>query len=223
MIGATISVIRLPSHRKRLFLLCFLVCFPLFFGGLYAQTSGTAARDAFIEQAKKYLGTPYRYGGTNGAGIDCSGLIYTAARESLSLNLPRTVAAMHTYADAVSDANRQPGDLVFFSVGGKVTHGGIFLGGRSFIHSASDGPYTGVIISTLDESYWKRTYIGSGRILPSGKQVADGKQVASGSQDAGGDGSNNQPKEASSSGKKNPSPGAKTSSPIQIIKPWDPP
>jgi probable lipoprotein NlpC len=65
--------------------------------------------------------------------------------------------------------------LVFFSAGKNVTHAGIFLGNNSagvgtFIHSASDGPKTGVIISTLNESYWKRTYTGSGRIIAGSAQ-----------------------------------------------------
>ncbi|MDR1747495.1 MAG: C40 family peptidase [Spirochaetaceae bacterium] len=153
---------------------------------MYAQKDGSAERTAFIEHSKKYLGTPYRYGGSTAAGMDCSGFIYTAARESLNLTLPRTAAGIHTYATAINDAERQPGDLVFFSSGGRVTHAGIFLGGRSFIHSASDGPYTGVIISTLDESYWKRTYIGSGRIIPSGSQYAGGEKKGSDSTPAAG-------------------------------------
>jgi hypothetical protein len=62
----------------------------------------------------------------------------------------------------------QPGDLLFFKTdsSGKISHVGLYLGGRHFIHSASSGPNTGVIYSTLDERYWSRTYAAAGRVFP---------------------------------------------------------
>lgn len=122
-------------------------------------------REELILAAKNYLGTPYRYGGASKAGIDCSGLVYMAALDSGLAALPRTARGMYNKAERISDSERQAGDLVFFSAYGLISHVGIYLGDGKFIHSASDGPSTGVIISNLSENYWKRHYFSSGRFI----------------------------------------------------------
>lgn len=122
-------------------------------------------REELILAAKNYLGTPYRYGGASKAGIDCSGLVYMAALDSGLAALPRTARGMYNKAERISDSERQAGDLVFFSAYGLISHVGIYLGAGKFIHSASDGPSTGVIISNLSENYWKRHYFSSGRFI----------------------------------------------------------
>ena len=122
-------------------------------------------RKELILAAKNYLGTPYRYGGASKAGIDCSGLVYMAALDSGLAALPRTARGMYNKAERISDSERQAGDLVFFSAYGLISHVGIYLGDGKFIHSASDGPSTGVIISNLSENYWKRHYFSSGRFI----------------------------------------------------------
>lgn len=122
-------------------------------------------REELILAAKNYLGTPYRYGGASKAGIDCSGLVYMAALDSGLAALPRTARGMYNKVKRISDSERQAGDLVFFSAYGLISHVGIYLGDGKFIHSASDGPSTGVIISNLSENYWKRHYFSSGRFI----------------------------------------------------------
>jgi len=122
-------------------------------------------REELILAAKNYLGTPYRYGGASKAGIDCSGLVYMAALDSGLAALPRTARGMYNKVERISDSERQAGDLVFFSAYGLISHVGIYLGDGKFIHSASDGPSTGVIISNLSENYWKRHYFSSGRFI----------------------------------------------------------
>lgn len=135
----------------------------------FAQDESEAAKNryAFISYSKKYEGVPYKYGGLDESGMDCSGFIYTVARNSIGMQLPRTVAALHSFAKQIPDQEREPGDIVFFkTMGSKMSHAGIYLGESRFIHAASDGPKTGVIISSLHESYWERTYAGTGQILP---------------------------------------------------------
>ena len=134
-----------------------------------AFASPESERDAFINAAKAYIGTPYVYGGTSKAGIDCSGLIYMAARNSGVKELPRTAALMYQATTRITDAERQKGDLVFFKAGSTVSHVGIFLGAGKFLHAPSDGPVTGVQVGRLSERYWERTYYGAGRFLPAMK------------------------------------------------------
>ncbi len=159
-----------PAHKngkpvRGLFFFVFFFCT----GASFSQTDLPAAekRQRFIDYSMTYLGVPYKYGGMSKSGMDCSGFICTAAVNSIGLQLPRTVNAIYSFAELIPDEELQPGDIVFFqTVGNRPSHAGIYLGNNQFIHSASDGPNTGVIISNLNENYWKRTYIGGGRVLP---------------------------------------------------------
>lgn len=139
---------------------------------LFAEKTAQQKRNDLIASAKNMLGTPYVYGGTSRSGIDCSGLVYVAARDSGNGVIPRTAKEIYNFSTHIRDSERQPGDLVFFAVGSNITHVGIFLGNNQFIHSASDGPHTGVIISKLSENYWKNHYYASGRIISAVNDIA---------------------------------------------------
>lgn len=155
----------------------FLIIFLLLIVSVYCFADGDSKdkRIKMINYAKEFIGVPYVYGGTDKTGTDCSGLIYTVARESIQLQLPRTVAALYGYAKIIPDNQKEPGDILFFkTVGDKVSHAGIYVGNNQFIHAASDGPNTGVILSSLNESYWKQHYYAVGQILPSTNAVIAG-------------------------------------------------
>ncbi|MDR1836308.1 MAG: C40 family peptidase, partial [Treponema sp.] len=126
------------------------------------------ARNRVIDAAAKYLNTPYRYGGISSSGLDCSGLIYVSFRDALGVSLPRSTVGLYTWVERISFDNAQPGDLLFFKTDstGNISHVGLYLGGRRFIHSASAGPHTGVIYSTFDDQYWARAFAGAGRAFP---------------------------------------------------------
>ena len=126
------------------------------------------ARLWLLTAAARYEKTPYLYGGIDRNGMDCSGFVYTSFKDALGITVPRTAAALHSWAEKISTDKLLPGDLVFFKTGSNnaITHVGIYVGGNRFIHSASDGPSTGVIYSGLEEKYWARTYAGAGRALP---------------------------------------------------------
>jgi probable lipoprotein NlpC len=126
------------------------------------------ARFKLLAAAAKYENTPYRYGGIDRNGIDCSGLVYTSFKDALSVSVPRTTTGLYAWVEKIATEKLQPGDLVFFKTTGPgvVSHVGIYAGDNRFIHSASEGPVTGVMYSGLGESYWARTYTGAGRALP---------------------------------------------------------
>ncbi|MCL1836748.1 MAG: C40 family peptidase [Treponema sp.] len=135
------------------------------------------ARECLLAEAGKYEHTPYRYGGIDGRGLDCSGLVYLTFHEALGISVPRNAESLYAWVEKIQIENAQPGDLVFFRTmgDGRVSHVGIYAGGRRFIHSASEGPVTGVMYSSLDERYWSRTYAGAGRALPvSSPDIFDG-------------------------------------------------
>jgi hypothetical protein len=110
--------------------------------------------------------------------MDCSGLVYQAALDGPGISLPRTVSSLASRATRIRDAAREPGDLLFFNTTGRLSHVGIYLGGGTFVHAASDGPRTGVIISDLSEEYWKRTYSFAGRVLNAEDiRIPDGEKI----------------------------------------------
>ncbi|MCR4938595.1 MAG: C40 family peptidase [Treponemataceae bacterium] len=154
--------------EKRGFIFFLLLVLLVSSFSIYAESSDSAAlnkRNQLIENAKQLLGTPYVYGGTSKNGIDCSGLIFLAAK-GIGLSLPRTASQICSYSRIIEDSGKQAGDLLFFSEDGKnVSHVAIYIGDGQMIHAASAGTRTGVIISKLTESYWKRTYYCTGRIL----------------------------------------------------------
>jgi len=126
------------------------------------------ARQIIIEESKKHLGTPYKYGGITKSGMDCSGFLFLSFKEALGVSLPRSSSGLYTWTDSITLEAAQPGDLLFFRTGvnKNITHVGLYLGDGEFIHAASSGPKTGVIISSLSEDYWARTYAGAGRAFP---------------------------------------------------------
>ena len=139
------------------------------------------ARQKVIEAAKKYIGTPYLYAGITVNGLDCSGFIYVSYYDALGVSTPRSAAGIHSWAEAIPLANAQPGDLLFFRTGNTnaITHVGLYIGDRQFLHAASAGSKTGVIYSNLDEQYYVNTYASAGRALPassSNSSTGSGKQ-----------------------------------------------
>ncbi len=135
-------------------------------------------RLSFINTAYRYLKTPYKYAGTDEQGMDCSGLIYRSALKSANISLPRSAAGIASFVERIKDADIQPGDLLFFNtVGKKISHVGLYIGNKEFIHSASQGASTGVIISSLNEKYWKNCYRFAGRLLPK-EAIFDKKEKA---------------------------------------------
>jgi probable lipoprotein NlpC len=126
------------------------------------------ARYKVINTAGKYENTPYRYGGIDSSGLDCSGFIYLTFKDALDVSLPRTSDGLYSWAEKIPREKAQPGDLLFFKTdsSGKISHVGLYLGEGQFIHSASSGPHTGVIYSSLEETYWNRAFTGAGRAFP---------------------------------------------------------
>jgi cell wall-associated NlpC family hydrolase len=110
--------------------------------------------------ARQMIGTPYRYGGTTPAGFDCSGLVLYAYQRA-GLSVPRTSGEQLQATTPVRLDEAQPGDLLFFRQRRKVSHVGIYLGDRQFVHAPSTGKQ--VAIARLDEPYYHDHFVRAGR------------------------------------------------------------
>jgi len=107
------------------------------------------------------MGTPYKWGGTTPSGFDCSGYLQYVYKESVGVDIPRTVEDIYKAGENVSEP--QVGDLVFFETYKEgPSHAGIYLGDGKFINASSS---KGVTISDKNSSYWKDRYIGAKRIV----------------------------------------------------------
>ena len=113
-----------------------------------------------ISESMQYLGVPYVFGGTSPSGFDCSGYVqYVFAHAGV--HLPRTADVQYEVGSPAGEL--MPGDLVFFSTYCPgVSHVGIYLGDRQFIHASSSA---GVSVASLDSSYWGGCYLGARRVM----------------------------------------------------------
>ena len=121
-------------------------------------------RSLLVAHANTYLGIPYRYGGSDRTGMDCSGLVVRLFREVYRSPLPHRTLALFQIGVAIPLRSLESGDLVFFreAPGLQPSHVGVYLGEGRFIHASSS---RGVIISRLRESYYRRRYAGARRIM----------------------------------------------------------
>jgi cell wall-associated NlpC family hydrolase len=118
-------------------------------------------RNEIVRRAESFLGIPYQWGGASPEnGFDCSGLTM-AVYNLVGLSLPRTSRAQFSAGVPVSERQLARGDLVFFraSHSRRVTHVGIFTGGKSFIHAP--GTDKRIRVDSLDSSYFRLRYAGA--------------------------------------------------------------
>ncbi len=113
----------------------------------------------FIEE---WLGTRYQFGGTSKSGIDCSSFSGLLQKNIYGFDLPRNARQQYENAEKINFNEIKEGDLLFFNTRGGVSHVGVYLFNNYFVHASTS---QGVIINSLDESYYKRRFLSAGRIL----------------------------------------------------------
>ncbi len=118
-----------------------------------------------LNEAAKYLGVPYVWGGTSPSGFDCSGFAqYVYAKNGISINrvADDQLHGKGTYIASMSDL--QPGDLVFFGSGSYASHVGIYVGDGQMIHAPSTGK-TIMYTDIANSSYYTSRFIGGKRLI----------------------------------------------------------
>ncbi len=155
------------TTSKRLALLALVLCAVLVAGarhasaatsGAKAQTHAALVGSRAVQVARRFLGVPYRYGGSSPrSGFDCSGFV-RFVYERLGIDLPHSSYAQFDLGRRVPRGALRPGDLVFFD---GVGHVGIYIGGNRFIHA----PHTGTRVSIDSLAGWYSSrYDGARRV-----------------------------------------------------------
>lgn len=107
-----------------------------------------------VRVATSMVGRPYRYGGNNPRGFDCSGLVQYSYKRA-GIDVPRNTRYQRRHSYKISQRQLKKGDLIFFNQEGKwASHVGIYIGKGRFVHAPSSGKR--VRISSLQKRYWRR-------------------------------------------------------------------
>jgi len=132
------------------------------------ETVSSKKINKIVTHAKTFQGTKYKFGGTDRSGMDCSGLVYVSFK-SEQIILPRVSKEMAAKGFKIKLNESKKGDLIFFKTNPNknvITHVGLVVenkkGNVRFIHSSSS---KGVIISSLQESYWNKAFTQVRRII----------------------------------------------------------
>lgn len=157
------QMIAQPSHLIRFFSLAITVL----------ALAGCSSNATVAEPAKRLsvgeraaavaldqVGVPYRYGGSNPSGFDCSGLVQYSYIKA-GVRVPRTTRQLWSAADTVGRGDLQPGDLLFFNIEGKMSHVGMYLGGQRFVHAPQSGRT--VSVASLESPFYKSALTRAGR------------------------------------------------------------
>ncbi len=137
---------------------------------LAACSSGPAVRHApgdtspghlAARAALEQVGAPYRYGGNEPGGFDCSGLVqYSYLRAGV--HVPRTTTQLWSAAETIGQGDLRAGDLLFFRIDGKMSHVGMYLGERRFVHAPQSG--RSVSVASLETPFYRQALVRAARI-----------------------------------------------------------
>ncbi len=119
-----------------------------------------------------WYGVRYKWGGTDNSGIDCSGFSQKLYVKIYGTSIQRTARQQHKSSEKIKDyGDANEGDLVFFRIHHiRISHVGVYLANGYFVHASRS---KGVVISNLDDKYWRSRYAGCGRIAKADRPATE--------------------------------------------------
>lgn len=127
------------------------------------KTNGDFVENKLLQEYSKWKGTPYKYGGDNSSGIDCSAFTQRIYKDAFGIKIPRTTREQAKIGYKVNRYHSKSGDLIFFKTGYDTRHTGIMIEKDKFMHTSSK---IGVTISSIYNPYWKNKFWKIKRVLP---------------------------------------------------------
>ena len=119
-------------------------------------------KSKLLQFVSDWYGVPYKYGGCQKTGVDCSCFTSLLCEKVYQLKMPRSASDMYKECVKVTPSEMREGDLVFFKIdGNSISHVGVYLRDKLFVHSSTS---KGVIINSMDEAYYKKFFHSGGRI-----------------------------------------------------------
>lgn len=130
---------------------------------LWASPAESEARKAIVETAQSFKGVPYVYGAESPQAFDCSGFVQYVYAHAADIDIPRNSKGQWAAGTPIDKTAVKPGDIFVFDTvgGGGPSHVAIYLGGDSMIHAVSEGPRTGVLVSSIADRYFGPRMIGA--------------------------------------------------------------
>lgn len=127
-------------------------------------TVETLANISLLKMIDEWWGTSYCMGGGTKDCVDCSAFTQMIMQNVYNVTLPRTAQEQYNSSQQINLEDLNEGDLVFFNTSSNrdITHVGIYLLNNKFVHAASS---SGVMVSDLNDTYWKPRYKGAGRYV----------------------------------------------------------
>jgi cell wall-associated NlpC family hydrolase len=129
------------------------------------SSEGAPSADRIAALVERWLGAPYKRGGSSPRGTDCSGFTQAVMQAGFGIELPRTSREQARVGERVRFADLRPGDLVFFDLasdGKAIDHVGLYAGDGLFAHAS---PRFGVVYDRLTNPSYLRGYRGARRVI----------------------------------------------------------
>jgi hypothetical protein len=148
---------------------------------VWAVPPEAEARKRIVDTAQSFKGVPYVYGAESPAAFDCSGFVQYVYAHAADIEIPRNSKEQWAAGKSVDKSDIKPGDIFVFDTvgGGGPSHVAIYMGDDKIIHAISEGPQTGVVVTTLPDHYFAKRIIGARYfIISAAPAVAAAKPAA---------------------------------------------
>jgi lipoprotein Spr len=152
--------------KRVILILMIILVAKVSFGQVKQDSVITFTTDTALNQfVVKWIGKPYKLGGTTEKGIDCSQFNKRLYKDVYGLNLENVCYKQWNQTHRIKIADLVIGDLIFFRSKASPSgwHCAVYIGETLFVHAANR--YEGVKVSSLEDPRYKRNYKGAGRIL----------------------------------------------------------